>query len=97
MIASPNWLFFFWSLKVTFFVETDLPGSQPEPQPFGGSSQKLVYFSGFDVSLVALQKVLGIPRDSRVGVVSPASAMIFELHQDNSTQNYTVQVNVSRF
>jgi lysosomal acid phosphatase len=49
---------------------------------------KMYYYSSHDITLVALQAVLGIPKSSIQdgGLVHPGSAMIYELHRypDNS-------------
>ncbi|XP_054273794.1 lysosomal acid phosphatase-like [Macrosteles quadrilineatus] len=52
---------------------------------------KMYYYSAHDMTIVALQAILGIPWDDINGLINPGSAMIWELHQDSSA-NYYVQV-----
>lgn len=56
------------------------------------TERKVQYYSGHDSSIVALQLVIGIPRASIMGMIKPASAMIFELHQNSTSGQFTVQV-----
>uniref|UniRef100_A0A1B6KIU6 2-phosphoxylose phosphatase 1 n=2 Tax=Graphocephala atropunctata TaxID=36148 RepID=A0A1B6KIU6_9HEMI len=54
--------------------------------------RKMYFYSGHDTSLITLQLVLGIPQADITSVVKPGSAMIFELHQDLKTNEYSIQV-----
>lgn len=57
------------------------------------SEQRRVhYYSGYDATIVALQVVLGIPRDLVVDLVRPGSALLLELHQNLITKKFYVQV-----
>ncbi|KAG8307900.1 hypothetical protein J6590_010337 [Homalodisca vitripennis] len=54
--------------------------------------RKMYYYSGHDTSIVTLQAVLGIPKSDIIGMVKPGSALLFELHQNLTTEEYFVQV-----
>lgn len=55
-------------------------------------NRKMFYYSGHDSSIIALQRVLGVPWESMVGMVRPASALVIELHQNKTTLQYYLQV-----
>lgn len=57
------------------------------------SEQRRVhYYSGYDATIVALQVVLGIPRDRVIDLVRPGSALLLELHQNLISKQFYVQV-----
>ncbi|XP_046661402.1 lysosomal acid phosphatase-like [Homalodisca vitripennis] len=55
-------------------------------------NRKMYFYSGHDTSIVTLQAVLGIPKSEIIGAVKPGSAMLFELHQNMTTEDYFVEV-----
>lgn len=50
------------------------------------------FYSGHDDSLITLQAALGLNMTQIIGIVAPASTMVYELHQAKSTGKYTMQV-----
>lgn len=54
--------------------------------------RRVHYYSGYDATIVALQVVLGIPRDLVVDLVRPGSALLLELHQNLISRQFYVQV-----
>ncbi|XP_046661523.1 lysosomal acid phosphatase-like isoform X2 [Homalodisca vitripennis] len=54
--------------------------------------RKMYFYSGHDISLVTLQAILGIPQTSMITLVASGSGMVLELHQDPSTEEFSIQV-----
>lgn len=52
-------------------------------------NRKMILYSGHDMTVRGLQGILGI---KRLNIVKPGSALLFELHQDESDRTYYFQV-----
>lgn len=56
------------------------------------TERKVQYYSGHDSTIIAVQGLLGIPVDSMVGLVKPGSGLALELHQNQNTSQFYLQV-----
>lgn len=56
------------------------------------TERKVQYYSGHDSTIVAMQGLLGIPVDSMVNMVRTGSGLALELHQNQNTSDFYLQV-----